>query len=135
MGALTLGAIIIVPAAQVWILSSSQFRDIATFSDYSVLLLSSFELPVGFNLLSLPVTEFATMIILGQVNLLLGFSRVRHSPRISEVVTSLSSFSRGHGLGALTLGAIIIVPAARVWVFGLSSFLGTILFRITVCCC
>ena len=66
MGALTLGAIIIVPAAQVWILSSSQFRDIATFSDYSVLLLSGFELPVGFNLLSLPVTEFATMIILWQ---------------------------------------------------------------------
>ena len=37
-----------------------------TFSDYSVLLLKGFELPVGIILLSLPVIEFATMIILWQ---------------------------------------------------------------------
>ena len=37
-----------------------------SFSDYSVLLLKGFELPVGSILLSLPVIEFATMIILWQ---------------------------------------------------------------------
>ena len=103
MGALTLGAIIIVPAAQVWILSTSQFRDIATFSDYSVLLLSSFELPVGFNLLSLPVTEFATMIILWQAAHRAVFRVVRflsvahvHIFSTSDIYHFSNRFTRSH---------------------------------------
>ena len=66
MGALRLGAIVIVPPALVGFVLFSLFRDIATYSVYRVSSPSGFELPIVTNLLSLPVSELATMIILWQ---------------------------------------------------------------------